>query len=326
MPMISLTASFAREQPHINIALAEATETLPSSVVHIARYVLGHGGKRLRPLLTVFTARLFGYASDDIYSLAAAMEMFHVATLLHDDVMDNAELRRGQTATHKQYGVTEAILTGDALLAKGNQLIASFGDPRLTEAASDAILRTTAGEIMEIANQGKFLPNLMTYLDIIAGKTAWMIRTSCRIGALRAGVSEELVNLAAEYGYNIGMAFQVVDDILDFAPSRQTGKPKGGDLREGKLTPPIFFYIESLPADERERLLASFASLSFSEEELAHHVEAIHKHGSDKTWHIADAYLLKAREALTGMTKARQDSPQRIILAELIDHVRNRNA
>ncbi len=326
MPMTSLTASFAKEQPHINTALAEATEALPSSVVHIARYVLGHGGKRLRPLLTVFTARLFGYASDDIYSLAAAMEMFHVATLLHDDVMDNAELRRGQTATHKQYGVTEAILTGDALLAKGNQLIASFGDPRLTEAASDAILRTTAGEIMEIANQGKYLPNLMTYQDIIEGKTAWMIRTSCRVGALRAGVSDELVNLAAEYGYNLGMAFQVVDDILDFAPSSQTGKPKGGDLREGKLTPPIFFYIESLPQAERGQFLAKFSGMSFSEEELAGTVEAIHRQSCDKSWNLADTFLLKAREALTGMTKARQDSPQRVILAELIDHVRNRNA
>ncbi len=326
MPMTSLTASFAKEQPHINIALAEATETLPPSVVHIARYVLGHGGKRLRPLLTVFTAKLFGYTAADIYSLAAAMEMFHVATLLHDDVMDNAELRRGQTATHKRYGVTEAILTGDALLAKGNQLVASFGDPRLTEAASDAIARTAAGEIMEIANQGTYLPNLLTYAEIIAGKTAWMIRTSCRVGALRSGVSDEFVNLAAEYGYNLGMAFQVVDDILDFAPSSQTGKPAGGDLREAKLTPPIFFHIGSLSPTERDLFLAKFSGRSFSEEEIASTLDAVHAQGCDKSWHIADAYLLKAREALTEMTADRKDSPYGAILAEIIDHVRNRNA
>ncbi len=324
--MTSLTASFAEEQPRINIALSEATETLPPSVVHIARYVLGHGGKRLRPLLTVLTARLFGYTSSDIYPLAAAMEMFHVATLLHDDVMDNAELRRGQTATHKRYGVTEAILTGDALLAKGNQLVASFGDPRLTEAASDAIARTAAGEIMEIANQGKYHPNLMTYLDIIAGKTAWMIRTSCRIGALKAGVSDELVERAADYGYNIGMAFQMVDDVLDFAPSAQTGKPEGGDIREGKLTPPIFFYVDTLSDSDRERFLAKFSTQSFNENELARIIDSIRRHGCDKTWNLVDAYLKKAQEMLEGMTRDRKDSPHQEILAGLIDHVRNRNA
>ena len=120
----------------------------------IAQYAMGNGGKRLRPLLTVLVARLLGYADNDIYSLAAAMEMFHVATLLHDDVMDNAEMRRGSTATHKVFGVTETILAGDALLAKGNQIVAGFGDPRLTAATSDAIAQTANGEILEIANQG----------------------------------------------------------------------------------------------------------------------------------------------------------------------------
>ena len=106
------------------------------------------------------------------------MEMVHVATLLHDDVMDNAEMRRGSTATHKVFGVTETILAGDALLAKGNQIVAGFGDPRLTAATSDAIAQTANGEILEIANQGKNAPDLLIYNQIIAGKTAWMIRTS----------------------------------------------------------------------------------------------------------------------------------------------------
>ena len=184
--MITLRTFIEQEQPSINAALAEAAAELPASIMPIAQYAMGNGGKRLRPLLTVLVARLLGYADNDIYSLAAAMEMFHVATLLHDDVMDNAEMRRGSTATHKVFGVTETILAGDALLAKGNQIVAGFGDPRLTAATSDAIAQTANGEILEIVNQGKMAPNLLVYNQIIAGKTAWMIRTACSIGAITA--------------------------------------------------------------------------------------------------------------------------------------------
>ena len=151
--MITLRTFIEQEQPSINAALAEAAAELPASIMPIAQYAMGNGGKRLRPLLTVLVARLLGYADNDIYSLAAAMEMFHVATLLHDDVMDNAEMRRGSTATHKVFGVTETILAGDALLAKGNQIVAGFGDPRLTAATSDAIAQTANGEILEIAGE-----------------------------------------------------------------------------------------------------------------------------------------------------------------------------
>ena len=206
--MITLRTFIEQEQPRINAALAEAAAELPVSIMPIAQYAMGNGGKRLRPLLTVLVARLLGYADNDIYSLAAAMEMFHVATLLHDDVMDNAEMRRGSTATHKVFGVTETILAGDALLAKGNQIVAGFGDPRLTAATSDAIAQTANGEILEIANQGKNAPDLLIYNQIIAGKTAWMIRTSCNIGAVRANGTPEQVAGATDYGFNLGMAFQ----------------------------------------------------------------------------------------------------------------------
>ena len=271
--MITLRTFIEQEHPRINAALAEAAAELPVSIMPIAQYAMGNGGKRLRPLLTVLVARLLGYADNDIYPLAAAMEMFHVATLLHDDVMDNAEMRRGSTATHKVFGVTETILAGDALLAKGNQIVAGFGDPRLTAATSDAIAQTANGEILEIANQGKNAPDLLIYNQIIAGKTAWMIRTSCNIGALRANGTPEQVAGATDYGFNLGMAFQIVDDALDFAPSSLTGKPEGGDVREGKLTPPIFFYANSLAPAERDAFFARFAEQSFTDEDVRHVID-----------------------------------------------------
>ena len=325
--MTTLRTFLAQEQPTINAALTEAAAELPPSVIPIARYAMENGGKRLRPLLTVLTARLLGYGGDDIYSLAAAMEMFHVATLLHDDVMDNAELRRGSTATHKVFGVTETILAGDALLAKGNQLVAGFGDPRLTAATSEAIARTANGEILEIANQGKTAPDLLTYLDIIAGKTAWMIRTSCRIGAVRADGTPDQIAQATDYGFNLGMAFQIVDDALDFAPSSHTGKPEGGDVREGKLTPPIFFYADSLAPAEREAFFAKFSTQSFSDEDVRRVIDAVRENRfDDRTRGIADTSLHKAQEALDGLAAALPASDLRDILAGLIGYVRDRDA
>ncbi len=325
--MIKLSTFIAQEQPHINMALAEAVCELPSSVVPIAQYALGNGGKRLRPLLTVLVARLLGYAGNDIYQLAAAMEMFHVATLLHDDVMDNAELRRGSKATHKVFGVTETILAGDALLAKGNQLVAGFGDPRLSAATSDAIAQTANGEILEIANQGKAAPNLLVYTEIISGKTAWMIRTACNIGAIRADATPEHILCAARYGQNLGMAFQIVDDALDFAPSEKTGKPEGGDVREGKLTPPIFFYADSLAPADRDAFFAKFATQSFTDDEVRHVIETVRAKGfDDKTRGIADTYLQKAQENLDTLAADLPASDYKSILSSLIGYVRNRDA
>ncbi len=325
--MTTLRTFIAQEQPPINTALIEAVAELPPSVAPIARYALENGGKRLRPLLTVLFSRLLGYEKDDIYRLAAAMEMFHVATLLHDDVMDNADLRRGHAATHTRFGVTPTILAGDALLAKGNQIVARFGDARLSAATSEAIAMTANGEILEIAHQGRQADTLETYTDIIAGKTAWMIRTACDIGALRAQGTAEQIESAAAYGFNLGMAFQIVDDALDFAPSSRTGKPEGGDVREGKLTPPIFFYAQSLPPAEKERFFTAFASQSLSDAEVGRIIETVRAEGFDaKTRDIADGYLHKAQDALAVLRAGLPGSVHADILASLIGYVRDREA
>ena len=166
------------------------------------------------------------------------MEMLHAATLLHDDVLDNADTRRGKPAAHTIFNATSTILAGDAMLAHANALVAQCGDPRLCLCFSEATSRTAAGEILEIAAQHQVETTAEEYEEIIRGKTAWLIRASCQLGALRAGADDALVEAAAAYGENIGMAFQIVDDALDFAPQSVTGKPSGGDVREGKLTRP----------------------------------------------------------------------------------------
>ena len=241
--MLLLKARLALELPPINKALSRAAEGLPHPVR--PRHIFEAGGKRLRPLLTILMARLLGCDKKDIYDLAVTMEMLHAATLLHDDVLDNADTRRGKPAAHTIFNATSTILAGDAMLAHANALVAQCGDPRLCLCFSEATSRTAAGEILEIAAQHQVETTAEEYEEIIRGKTAWLIRASCQLGALRAGADDALVEAAAAYGENIGMAFQIVDDALDFAPQSVTGKPSGGDVREGKLTPPLRMYRDS---------------------------------------------------------------------------------
>jgi len=174
--MLLLKARLALELPPINKALSRAAEGLPHPVRPIARHIFEAGGKRLRPLLTILMARLLGYDKKDIYDLAVTMEMLHAATLLHDDVLDNADTRRGKPAAHTIFNATSTILAGDAMLAHANALVAQCGDPRLCLCFSEATSRTAAGEILEIAAQHQVETTAEEYEEIIRGKTAWLIR------------------------------------------------------------------------------------------------------------------------------------------------------
>lgn len=207
--MITLRTFIEQEQPRINAALAEAAAELPVSIM--PHCPIRHGERRetAAALLTVLVARLLGYADNDIYPLAAAMEMFHVATLLHDDVMDNAEMRRGSTATHKVLRRHRNHPCRGRAARKGESDRGRIRPIRgLPPPRPMPLPRLPTGEILEIANQGKNAPDLLIYNQIIAGKTAWMIRTSCNIGAVRANGTPEQVAGATDYGFNLGMAFR----------------------------------------------------------------------------------------------------------------------
>lgn len=319
--MILLKAHLALELPRINTALDQATQSLPEPVRPAALHILDAGGKRLRPLLTVLTARLFGYKGDDIYDLAVTLEMLHAATLLHDDVLDNAVSRRGKPAAHIIFGIPTAVLAGDALLACANALTARFGDPRLVTCFSEAVSRTAAGEIMEIAAQGRVDLPQTYYEDVVRGKTAWLIRAACEMGALRAGAADEAVHAAAVYGENLGMAFQMVDDALDFAPESLTGKPTGGDAREGKFTPPLRLYREHLSKAGQVTFDAAFSANLLSADEAAEVAACIRALGFDtRTREEAGRYLTLACDALEGLPNA----TERGLMREMADYVRDR--
>ena len=329
MSKIQLAAHIRSELPRINAALDAITAPLPPSSQKIARHILHAGGKRLRPLLTVLIARLLGCAADDVYPLAATMEMVHAATLLHDDVIDNAASRRGKTAAHHLFGLTQVILGGDALLARASRVVASYDDPRLTACLAAALEETANGQILELDRQNGANLDLDSYFAVIRGKTAWMLRACCEFGALRAGADDQTLEAAAEYGLQIGMAFQIVDDALDFAPASQTGKPEGGDVREGKLTPPMHLYAESLPPAERAPFVDRLIRRDMDDAETARITAAVRAQGCDRAARdMADPYLDAARAALTRLVENgagnRPASRERDLLEAVIRYLRYR--
>lgn len=338
--MKEFTQFILHEQENISKALQTVTEKMPCSVQEIARYAFLSGGKRLRPVLTLLWYKLLESSNKithptlSIYDASIVLEMFHVASLLHDDVLDNAELRRGKTSSHLKFGVRPCLLAGDALLAMGNKQMAEFQDVRLMNIISDALLRTANGEIEEINLAGKIPGTQTEYLDVIEGKTAWIIRSACEVGAVMAGAGEEDIAKARNFGLNLGMAFQIVDDALDFSPEEIIGKPTGGDLRERKCTPPIYMYLETLQEQEKEDFIQKFSVIpspvfeasqnsrqSFSEEELsAVSQKIIAAKFPEKTRGLAQIYLDKARQNIADFSGSYAN-----MLSEAITYIKERN-
>ena len=321
--MVTFVSVLKYEQLKVNKALEQELAAMPAPLRDIVSHVLMAGGKRLRPLLTLLSARLFGAEGPQLYELAVIPEMIHVATLLHDDVLDEAESRRGRKSAHLIYGTAPAILAGDALLAAASHKTAAFNIPSLLTCVSEAVLMTAAGEAHEIALQGSLSHSLKEYIDIVAGKTGWLLKGSCRLGALYAGATEEQVEAISEYGLNLGIAFQIVDDALDFADEAVTGKPTAGDLMEGKFTPPIMKYFEFLPNMDRERFREKFRNGGFSAEDRVRIAADIRRLGFDmEARAMADEYIAKAQACLDRLPNRFEQK----VFREALEFVRNRKS
>ncbi len=319
--MRELRDCVATEQPRIHAVLEALTGELPALVSPMARHILFAGGKRLRPVLCVVFGRLCGLEHEDLLRLGAAVEMLHAATLLHDDILDNASTRRGTPAAHTVFGAPQAVLAGDALLAKALLTVSALGDARLTGCISEAVMYTAAGEVAEIANVRNFSITQEMYLEIITGKTAWMLRAACELGALRAGGNAAAVAAAVEFGISLGIAFQIVDDVLDFAPTQQTGKPMGGDIREGKVTPPLLYYLSSLSLAERDAVQTALQQEVLPESYVNQLCEAIVQGGHcAAALALSDAYLEKALAALDVFPVGKEKE----VLQQMTQYVRAR--
>lgn len=300
--MNDLLQYFQRELPGINDFLDKEADQLNGLVKDVAKHIIGSGGKRIRPMLTLLFARTLGYDKDDYHAIACSLELLHSATLLHDDFLDDAELRRGKKAAHLVFGRTETILAGDALLALANEMGARYDKARLSGLLAKGIMETAVGEIEEIEFSRNPSLDRETYMNIIIGKTARLIECACRCGAALAGATPEQEDAAGEYGLNLGIAFQLVDDALDYAsPTSETGKPEGGDLKEGKVTLPLILLMEEGDEAGAETLLEGLKDKSLSDGQCEAILEQVREgRYSEKTRDEAAHYVEKAKACLDG--------------------------
>ena len=279
-------------------------------VDELARYLIDAGGKRFRPLLVALTGHLgpdaptAEHTPEALVDAATIVELVHLATLYHDDVIDEAAARRGTPSANSRWDNTVAILTGDYLFARASELSADLG-VEVTRIMSRTLARLCEGQIAEVQGSDGALPpdvprlepTLEHYLQAVSGKTASLIETSCRYGALLSGVDPDGVEAAATYGWNVGMAFQLSDDILDIASDHEdSGKTPGTDLREGVRTLPVLYALDADTSGELARLLDGDLD---DDTELARALELLR--GSDALEHArqhAGTYVAAAVAAL----------------------------
>lgn len=263
-----------------------------------ATYLLNAGGKRFRPMVTLLAAQLGNPESDDVIKSAVAVELVHLASLYHDDVMDEAPKRRGEPSANARWTNTIAILTGDFLFARSSGVLADLG-PEAVRIQAQTFERLVSGQIMETVGPSDGMDPVAHHLRVLADKTGVLIATAARYGAMFSGCSTDVIEALREYGEAIGIAFQIADDILDIAsPSEVSGKTPGTDLREGVMTlPMLLVQAANLESDAHLRSL-----LGRPLTDDAEHAEALallrENHAMDMAKQIAREWSARAAEAL----------------------------
>jgi len=249
-------------------------------------------GKRLRPALVLFSSKLnHGNNNKEIISLAVALELIHTASLIHDDIIDGAITRRNQLTVNEKWGNQVAVLSGDILYAQAFHHLSEIGDPEIIKIITQTISLMSLGEMEELRNKNNFCLTEQEYLRIVRNKTAILLSTCCRTGALLAGAVKKTATLFSEYGLNFGLAFQIIDDCLDFVGEKEKiGKPIGLDLKDGKITLPLIRLFNLLPAERTKEL----RQLSFGRiKNLILEYRAL-----DYAWEKARKYIAIAKEKL----------------------------
>ena len=230
-------------------------QKLHSDVVlinQIAEYIISAGGKRIRPVLILLVAKAHAYRGTAHHELAAVVEFIHTATLLHDDVVDESSMRRGRQTANALFGNAASVLVGDFLHSRSFQLMVALDNMRVMQILSDATNVIAEGEVLQLLNMHDPDVTQESYLTVIRSKTAKLFEASAQLGALIAGASEADIEAAAEYGRSLGTAFQLIDDVLDYAgDAAEIGKNVGDDLREGKPTLPLIYLMENGTPEQR---------------------------------------------------------------------------
>ena len=296
--------SIAEDVRLVEEELARQCRSEVELVTKVGLHTLEAGGKRLRPAFVALAARATGlpYLRDRVINLGACMEMIHMATLLHDDVVDNSPLRRGRPTASSVYGNTESILSGDVLLAKAMAILAQDGDLDIIRAVSLSVVEVAQGEVLELETRNDFDLSEEDHLKVLRMKTAALIEGCCVVGAFAAGADERTRDALQSYGHHIGMAFQIVDDLLDYRGDKEhTGKVRATDFREGCATLPLIYLRPKLSEQEREVARQKFGN-GVMDDELAMISDWMRKRGAfDEAQAKANSHVQGALDALEAL-------------------------
>ncbi len=299
-----LTALLRDDLTACNEAIVARMDSSVALIPQLAAHIVAAGGKRLRPLLTLATARMCGYpgapAALRHVHLAACVEFIHTATLLHDDVVDDSMLRRGLASANAVFGNKASVLVGDFLFARAFQLMVDDGSLEVLAILSHAAATIAEGEVLQLATQNDLATPESRYLDVVMGKTAALFAAACQVGAVVAGRPAEEATALAAYGMKLGIAFQLVDDALDYAADQATlGKTVGDDFREGKITLPVLVAYGA--ADEAERAFwqRTIADCAQTDADLDRAMAIMARCGAiDATFERARGFAREARAVL----------------------------
>jgi octaprenyl-diphosphate synthase len=275
------------------------------AITEIGEYLRGGGGKRIRPMLLLLSARLFNYQGRGAVKLGAVMEIIHTATLVHDDIIDEAQTRRGRPAANTQWGNSKCVLAGDWLYMQAFKIAVQERNFRILDTLIDLTQKMVEGELLQIERLGKLI-SLDQHFDLIYRKTACLFSVCMRIGAILGDATPEQEENLAQYGRDLGMAFQIVDDVLDLTASEEVlGKPVASDLREGKVTMAVIHALERCTAREREKIEAVVRERAFDGVTHQEILEILERYGSIDAAHAhALQFAALARNAIYGFANS----------------------
>ncbi len=296
----------------------------PIRTLHdVGEHILGGGGKRLRPALLLLVSRMLRYEGRQDVVYGAVIEFIHTATLVHDDIIDEAAIRRGRTSINFRWGNNLTVLVGDYLYTHSMNLALAEGNLEILRLLSNVTIRMIEGEIVGLEQNGRADLSIDDYFEVVGRKTASLFGACCRIPAYLVDLSERQASALFDYGFNLGVCFQLIDDLLDFTSSTEVlGKPALSDLKEGKLTLPLLLAMPRATKAEREKIARVAMTKSLDEVSPAEIIDIVHHYDAlDESRAIARDYAMRARTALEQFP----DSPAKEALDLALDFVLERD-
>ncbi|MBP9709058.1 MAG: polyprenyl synthetase family protein [Oligoflexales bacterium] len=322
--LIEAFSPIASEMQQLAEQIPTYIQVESQTAAHFLKHVFQTSGKRIRPALYFLCCRMLGYRGEQVIPMAAVCEFIHIASLLHDDVVDNAPIRRGKASANALWGDEVAVLMGDLIYSRASEMMAATGSLEIVETFASAIRIMSEGEILQLENQYNINVSDEAYFKVLQAKTGTLIGSACKVAGLLANCTKEQCNALFEFGKKIGIAFQLIDDAIDYtSTSGELGKQQYADLREGKFTYPILHLIKQLSPSELETLSASLLSKDVTDREITYISTLIKKHRSDEaTLKLADQYT---QSALSYVKEYFPDTEERQCLISLANLLVQRN-